>query len=324
MRVINHHVIHHHRVIHHLDRTRSLPALAILLLALLLASRPARAQLITFSKQDLTDFTAQNPFDRFPDGRPKVPDALLQQARELSSEEVWAVLDEEHHFRNQYADRFRILHADKPMVGRAFTVQFMPMRSDVDQVAESKAKDRGLPHLSNQFAIDMLQPGDVLVVDLFGKKVGGTIVGDNLFYYAMRATRSGGLVVDGSIRDLNGISQIDMPAYFRDVDPTPIDNVMLTGINIPIRIGGVTVMPGDLVVGDREGVYFIPPQFVKEVLDRADEIRIHDEWTKKKFDEGNFKSSDIYSSPKDPRLQQEYAAYLKKRLEEIRKQRTQF
>ena len=318
MRIIN------RCLIHHLDRARSLLALAVLLLALLLAPRPARAQLITFSKQDLTDFTAQNPFDRFPDGRPKVPDALLQQARELSSEEVWAVLDEEHHFRNQYADHFRILHADKPMVGRAFTVQFMPMRSDVDQVAESKAKDRGLPHLSNQFAIDMLQPGDVLVVDLFGKKVGGTIVGDNLFYYAMRATRSGGLVVDGSIRDLNGISQIDMPAYFRDVDPTPIDNVMLTGINIPIRIGGVTVMPGDLVVGDREGVYFIPPQFVKEVLDRADEIRIHDEWTKKKFDEGNFKSSDIYSSPKDPRLQQEYAAYLKKRLEEIRKQRTQF
>ena len=209
------------------------------------------------------------------------------------------------------------------MVGRAFTVQFMPMRSDVHHIAESKAKDRGIPGISNQFAIDMLQPGDVLVVDLFGKKVGGTIVGDNLFYYTKRATRSGGLVVDGSIRDLNGISQIDMPAYFRDVDPTPIDNVMLTGVNIPIRIGGVTVMPGDLVVGDREGVYFIPPQFVKEVLDRADEIRIHDEWTKRKFDEGKYKSSEIYSSPKDPRLQQEYAAYLKKRLEEIRKQRTQ-
>ena len=166
----------------------------------------------------------------------------------------------------------------------------------------------------------MLQPGDVLVVDLFGKKVGGTIVGDNLFYYTMKATHGGGLVVDGSIRDLNGISEIDMPAYFRDVDPTPIDNVMLTGINIPVRIGGVTVMPGDLVVGDREGVYFIPPQFVKEVLDRADEIRIHDEWTKKKFDEGKYKSSEIYGSPNDPKLKQEYQDYLKKRLEEIHKQ----
>jgi 4-hydroxy-4-methyl-2-oxoglutarate aldolase len=302
--------------------TRNITLLVLMLLPVgLLAPISLRAQLITFSKQDLSDYTAQNPFDRFPDGRPKVPDALLQQARELSSEEIWAILDQEHHFRNQYADGFRILHPDKPMVGRAFTVQFMPMRSDVDRIAEAKAKQRGLPPLMNQTAIDMLQPGDVLVVDLFGKKTGGTIVGDNLFHYTMRATHSGGLVVDGSIRDLNGISEIDMPAYFRDVDPTPIDNVMLTGINVPIRIGGVTVMPGDLVVGDREGIYFIPPQFVKEVLDRADEIRIHDEWTKKKFDEGKYKSSEIYSTPKDPKLKQEYEEYLKKRLEEIRKQR---
>jgi 4-hydroxy-4-methyl-2-oxoglutarate aldolase len=115
---------------------------------------------------------------------------------------------------------------------------------------------------------------------------------------------------------------MDMPAYFRSADPTPIDNVMLTGINVPIRIGGVTVMPGDLAVGDREGVYFIPPQYVKEVLDRADEIHIHDEWTRKKFDEGKYKSSEIYSTPADPRLKQEYQEYLKKRLEELQKQRS--
>jgi 4-hydroxy-4-methyl-2-oxoglutarate aldolase len=190
-----------------------------------------------------------------------------------------------------------------------------------DDIAKAKAKLHGLPSLSNQVAIDMLQPGDVLVVDLFGKKVNGTIVGDNLFYYVKKATGSGGLVVDGSVRDLNGISEINMPAYFRAVDPTPIGNAMLTGINVPIRIGNVTVMPGDLVVGDREGVYFIPPQLVNEVLDRADEIRIHDEWTKKKFDEGKYKSSEIYPTPKDPKLQQEYQEYLKKRLEEIRKLR---
>lgn len=285
-----------------------------------MAAGPAHSQLVTFSKQELVDYSAQNPFERFPDGRPKVPDNLLQQARELSSEEVWAVLQEKG-FNNQYADGFRILHPDKPMVGRAFTVQFMPLRPDLEHIANSKAKEHGRPHLTNQTAIDMLQPGDVLVVDIFGKKVGGTVVGDNLFFYVMTATKGGGLVVDGSIRDLNGISEIDMPAYFKDVDPTPIDNVMLTGINVPIRIGGVTVMPGDLVVGDREGVYFIPPQLVKDVVDRADEIRIHDEWTKKKFAEGKYKSSEIYSTPKDPKLLQEYQEYLKRRLQEIRSQR---
>lgn len=293
---------------------------ALIFCALAMAAAPGRSQLVTFSKQDMVDYSAQSPFERFPDGRPKVPDNLLQQARELSSEEVWEVLQDKG-FNNQYADGFRILHPDKPMVGRAFTVQFMPMRPDLEHIANSKAKEHGLPNLTNQTAIDMLQPGDVLVVDIFGKKVGGTIVGDNLFFYVMTATKGGGLVVDGSIRDLNGISEIDMPAYFKDVDPTPIDNVMLTGINVPIRIGGVTVMPGDLVVGDREGVYFIPPQFVKEVLDRADEIRIHDEWTKKKFAEGKYKSSEIYSTPKDPKLLQEYQEYLKRRLQEIRSQR---
>jgi 4-hydroxy-4-methyl-2-oxoglutarate aldolase len=292
--------------------------LGVCALALMLAS-PVRAQLLTFSKQDLVDYTAEDPFDRLPDGRPKVPDSLVERARELSSEEVWAVL-QERGFHNQYADGFQILHPGKPMAGRAFTVQFMPLRPDIENIAKAKAKEHGLSRLMNQTAIDMLQPGDVLVVDLFGKKVNGTIVGDNLFYYVYKATHAGGLVVDGSIRDLNGISEIDMPGYFRAVDPTPIGNVMLTGINVPVRIGGVTVMPGDLVVGDREGVYFIPPQFVKDVLDRADEIRIHDEWTKKKFDEGKYKSSEIYSTPTDPKLQREYQDYLKKRLEEIRKQ----
>jgi 4-hydroxy-4-methyl-2-oxoglutarate aldolase len=302
-------------------RVRAIVIRASMLFVLFSAQLGAFAQVFTLSKQDLADYTAKNPFGRLDDGRPKVPDDLMQRARGLSAEEIWSVLEDKA-FKNQYADGFQILRPEKMMVGRAFTVQFMPERSDVDDVAQAKAKERGLPRLMNQTAIDMLQPGDVLVVDLFGKKVNGTIVGDNLFFYVNQATHGGGLVVDGGVRDLDGISEIDMPAYFRSVDPTPIGNVMLTGINIPIRVGNVTVMPGDLVVGDREGVYFIPPQLVQEVLDRADETHIHDEWTKKKFAEGKYKSSEIYGSPKDPKLQQEYKEYLKRRLEELHKERS--
>jgi regulator of RNase E activity RraA len=280
----------------------------------------ARAQLFTLTKDQLIELTAQNPFDRFPDGRPKVPDALIERARGMSAEEVWAILaGPKSEYRNQYEDGFQILHPGKKLVGRAFTVQFMPVRQDINSVLNAQAKARGVERLNNQYAIDMLQPGDVLVVDLFGKADGGTIVGDNLFYYIMKTTRNGGLVVDGSIRDLEGISTMDMPAYFRHTHPSAIANVMLTGINIPVRIGNVTVMPGDLVLGDQEGVYFIPPQMVTKIVDNADEIHIHDEWTRKKFDEGKFKSSDIYGSPRDPSLQKEYQEYLKKRLEEIRK-----
>ena len=285
--------------------------------ATFVAPIPARAQLFQFTKQDLIDYTPQNPFERFPDGRPKIPEKLLKRAQDVSLEEIWRVLPEKG-FPNQFADGFLMTHPEKKIVGRVFTAQFMPSRPDVDKVAVAKAKAQGLPDLRNQTVIDMLQPGDVLVIDLFGKKVNGTAVGDNLFYYIYKTTHGAGLIVDGAIRDLDGISEIDMPALFRSTDPTPIGNVMLTGINVPVRIGNATVMPGDLAVGSKEGVYFIPPQLVQQVVDGADEIHIHDEWTKKKFDEGKYKSAEIYGSPKDPALKREYADYLKKRLAEIR------
>jgi 4-hydroxy-4-methyl-2-oxoglutarate aldolase len=279
------------------------------------------AQLFTLTKDQMIESTADNPFERFPDGRPKVPDAFIERARGLSSEEVFAILPGKG-FRNQFEGNFRILHPGKKLVGRAFTVQFMPARPDLDATINAKAKASGLDRMYNQVPIDMLQPGDVLVVDLFGRSEGGTIVGDNLFYYVMKATKGAGLVVDGAIRDLEGISGMDMPAYFRSVHPSAISNVMVSGINIPVRIGNATVMPGDLVFGDSEGVYFIPPALVQQVVENADIIHIHDEWTRMKFDEGKYKSSEIYGTPKDPALKQEYEDYLKKRLEELRKKYT--
>jgi regulator of RNase E activity RraA len=278
----------------------------------------SHAQLFTLTRDQMVEYTAQNPFERFPDGRPKVPDALIERARGLSSEEVFAILPGKG-FRNQYEDGFQILHPDKKLVGRAFTVQFMPLRPDLDGVINAKARAAGLVRMNNQAAIDMLQPGDVLVVDLFGQAEGGTIVGDNLFYYIMKATRGAGLVVDGAIRDLDGISPIAMPAYFRRTHPSFLTNVIISGINVPVRIGRATVMPGDLVLGDSEGVYFIPPALLEQVVDNADEIHIHDEWTRMKFDEGKYKSSEIYSTPKDPALKKEYDEYLAKRLAEIRR-----
>src|SRR6478736_2626432 len=116
----------------------------ILFIMTLLTSTCAYSQLYTFSKQELIDYTAKSPFDRLADGRPKVPDAMIERARELSSEEVWAGLPEKG-FRNQYADGFQVLHPGKTMVGRAFTVQFMPLRADVSEISNNKAKQSGLP-----------------------------------------------------------------------------------------------------------------------------------------------------------------------------------
>src|SRR3954467_2257996 len=146
-------------------RTRIAVAIAVIALGIPAVSH---AQLFTLTKEQMIELTAQNPFDRFPDGRPKVPDGLIERTRGLSAEEVFAVLPGKN-FRNQFADGFQVLHPEKKLVGRAFTVQFMPLRPDLDSVVSARAQAAGLSRMNNQTAIDMLQPGDVLVVDLFGQ-----------------------------------------------------------------------------------------------------------------------------------------------------------
>ena len=284
------------------------------LAVLILVAVSVRAQVFTLSRDQMLKYTAGNPYDRFQDGRPKVPDELLEKVKGLSLEEVWSVLPGKG-YKHQFAGNgWQIMHPDMKLVGRAVTLQFMPARPDVQKPSDPNTNSSG-PHIAqHQLFIDKLQPGDVAVVDLFGTIEGGTIVGDNLATAIWNATK-GGLVVDGALRDMEGIFPIGMPIYYRGAHPTPIDysSVMVTGVNVPVKIGEATVMPGDIVFGDREGLYFIPPEFVKEIVDRAETTHIHDEWTKMKLDTGKYKSSDIYPTPHDPALKKEYEEYLKQK-----------
>jgi regulator of RNase E activity RraA len=282
------------------------------------AAAVAPAQVFTLSKEQLTKYTEKWQGDRFPDGRPKVDDKLLQKMDGVSAEEIWGVLPGEG-YPNQYEGDFKILHPEKKLIGRAVTVQFMPARPDMKGPNDADAKSKGVINTGNQRVIDMLQDGDVLVADIFGKIEGGTLVGDNLATYIYAVTHKG-FVVDGAIRDLDSLVDIPMGAYFRGVHPTPISQqLMITGINVPVRIGNATVLPGDVVYGDREGIYFVPPHLVQKVLTKADELHIHDEWTQEKFvhETSKYKSSEIYGTPVDPKLKAEYQAYLKKKLEEL-------
>lgn len=273
---------------------------------------PLFGQYFKIGKEQLLELTKGNPFERFEDGRPKVPDAMLEKVRGLTVEEVWSVLPGAR-YNNQYADGWRILHPEKKLVGRAVTAMFMPGRPDLTSIVTGDLNKRGITWAAHQWVIDQLQPGDVMVVDLFGKRVGGTVVGDNLAMAIKSATVNGGLVVDGSIRDLEGIFAIDMGVYFRHAHPSAINDVVLMGYNTPVRIGESTVLPGDVVFGDRSGIYFIPPEFVQKIVDRAEETHIHDEWTKDKFQSGRYKSSDLYPRPKDQKMRDEYDAYKKSR-----------
>ena len=135
----------------------------------------ASGQLYPFSREQRTAFTREWKGERFEDGRPRVPDSILERARGLSAEEVFAILPGKG-YPNQYEDGFQILHPGKKLVGRAFTVQFMPLRPDLQDIVQANAKARGLIRMDHQTAIDMLQPGDVLVVDMFNNS---NVVGDN-------------------------------------------------------------------------------------------------------------------------------------------------
>lgn len=282
-------------------------------LATLMVPLSVSGQMHTLTRDQMLKYTANNPYERFPDGRPMVPDSVLEKFKAMSAEEILPIV--RSGYANQYVDGFRILSPGKTMVGRAMTLQLMPSRPDISDVDQKEwaAKTPGQPRLSHQTALDMLQKGDVFVADAFGNLDAGGIVGDNLAYYIWKTTGVG-FVIDGAIRDLQGIATFGMMGYYRGAVPPAINNVMVAGINVPVRIGHATVLPGDVVFGDREGVYFIPPHLAKEIVDQAEITHIHDEWTKKKFDEGKYKSTDIYGSPRDPALIKEYEEYLKQRL----------
>jgi 4-hydroxy-4-methyl-2-oxoglutarate aldolase len=286
---------------------------ALIASTLLLTAAPALAQVQSLTPADMARFTPQNPYDRFPDGRPKVPDALVETIREmgLEVEEAWGLLRQKG-YTNQYEANWKVLLPEKRLVGRAFTVQFMPTRPNVAEAAQKLAEEKGIGRLRNQTAIDLLQSGDVAVVDLFGKVEGGTFVGDKLAYYVNKTTGTG-LVVDGALFYLSRIQKTGMPAYYRGTHPGSLTNVMLSGINVPVRIVDAIVMPGDIVLGDRDGILFIPPQLVEEVIESARTQRLRDAWVKSKFDTGKYKSGEIYGRPTDPALLKEFEEFVKQK-----------
>ncbi len=282
----------------------------------------AHAQVFSWTKEEMVEYTKAWTGDRFADGRPRVPDSWLKRAKDMSSEEVIVPGGRGGGPPNiagyaQFDGDFKVLHPELKMAGRVVTAMYMPARPDIDTIMLGKFREKGIV-LNNQWPMDQLQPGDVLVIDMYGKVEGGGIVGDNLYYYIMKATNGGGLVINGSLRDMEGISEIKMPGYVRSVTPTWFGGSTLYGYNVPVRIGNAVVMPGDLAIGDREGVSFVPPSLAESMLDKADETHIHDEWTKMKFDQGKYKSMEIYPSPRGDDTRKEYQEFLKKKLDELK------
>ena len=260
--------------------------------ALVLALAPsAHSQLGLFSKEQRVAITPDWTGERFADGRPKVPASILERMKLVTAEEAWGVLNEAG-FKLQFEGGWKEINAGAPgrrLVGRVVTAVFVPQRPDLNSAVNKAAAAEGrVGRGQNSWVIDTLQPGDVLVVDLFGKIDKGTFIGDNLGT-SIFAKSGTGVVVNGSVRDVSGILEISgFHGFVRDFHPTALADVTLAGINVPIRIGGVTVVPGDVVLSDPEGLTFIPPHLAQKVVESSEDVRLRDEWGHQMLREGKY------------------------------------
>ena len=251
----------------------------LLFLILLGAAFQVQAQQIP--KEELLFMTPDWKGERFKDGRPKVPDALIKRMKLVTHEEAWAVMKGEG-YKYQYAEGWQIINPDSVLVGRALTATFMPGRPDLHRVTDEKGhKKDGRVKSQNAWPIDMLVKGDVYVVDQFGAHLDGPTIGDNLGN-SIYAKTGNGIVYEGALRDIAGLKELgSFTSFYRSYHPSHHNpqgdlNTTLVGINRPTRIGGVMVLPGDIVLGRDGGVSFIPPHLVEKVVKTSEVVRLRD------------------------------------------------
>jgi regulator of RNase E activity RraA len=253
---------------------------------------PAKLQAQTIPKEELIFLTSEWKGDRFPDGRPKIPDALIEQAKEVNIDDVWTILEGEG-YHCQFEGGWKMIHPDKPIVGRAVTAMFMPARPDIEQHMKERGAERGFKGNSNSWPIQQLTKGDVYVADGFGKISEGTLIGSNLGN-AIFARTGTGVVFDAAARDVDGLEEIaGFNAFVRDWNPSYLKNVMLTGLNTPIHIGRAIVLPGDLVLTAKEGVVFIPAHLAEKVVKIAAFIIVKDQFGFEMLKSGRYTPGEI-------------------------------
>jgi regulator of RNase E activity RraA len=247
-----------------------------------------------FPSSELIYLTSQWKGERFEDGRPKIPDAIIERAKKIGIEEAWQVLYNEG-YKNQFEGNWKMVHDNVPVVGRVVTARYSPSRPDIEALIKERGKNEGRTGNTNAWPIQVLQKGDVYVAEAFGKIAQGTLIGDNLGASIFNKTGNG-VIFDGAARDLSGLAQIKgFNAYVRDFHPSFLEEVVLIGLNSPIRIGAAVVLPGDLVLSEREGVLFIPAHMAEKVVATAEFIAVRDRFSKDVLKAGTFTAGQIDS-----------------------------
>lgn len=262
--------------------------------ALLLSFSLSNAQSISPSPDQIKAYTSLWKGERFPDGRPKVSDAILARLKNISMEEAWGVLRNKG-YHNQFEGDWQLIHTDSAMTGRVVTAQYMPLRPDFQDLVKEIGKKDGRTQAggTNSWPIDVLKDGDVYVADGYGKIADGTLIGDNLGN-SIYAKSKRGVIFYGSVRDVEGLSKITgFNAWTKGNDPSYIQQMMLSNINTPIRIGRATVLPGDVVLAKKYGTVFIPAHLVEELVLTSEVTALRDEFGHLRLREGKYTPGEV-------------------------------
>jgi len=263
----------------------------------------------TISKNELVFLTSAWKGERFEDGRPKISDSLLQRAKHIMIDDAWTVLRNEGYL-NQFEGGWKTVN-DTPMTGRAFTAMYMPSRPDVEKNIKERGAKEGRKGNTNSWPIDKLSKGDLYVADAFGKISGGPIMGATLAN-SIYSKSGNGVVFDGASRDLQEIKNIKgFNAYVRDFHPSFTEEMVLMGLNTPIRIGNVMVLPGDLVIATREGVLFVPAHMAEQVVSTSEFVIRKDQFGFEMVRNGKYSTGEIDSQWNDE-IKTEFLKWLEK------------
>jgi regulator of RNase E activity RraA len=253
-------------------------------------------QRVGSSPEYIKALTSEWKGERFTDGRPKVADAILVRLKNISMEEAWGVLRNKG-YNNQYEGDWQILLPDSAMTGRVVTAQYIPLRPDLQNYVkeQGKAEGRAQKGGTNSWPIDILTTGDVYVADSYGKIADGTLIGDNLGN-SIYAKSQRGVIFFGSVRDVEGLSEIKgFNMWVKGSDPSYINQMMLTSINAPIRVGRATVLPGDVVLAKKHGVIFIPAHLVEQLVLTSEVTALRDQFGHQRLREKKYLAGEIDS-----------------------------
>ncbi len=270
--------------------------LMLLLASFVFACFLSYAQHVGSSPEYIKALTPEWKGERFDDGRPKVPDAILERLKKISLEEAWGVLRNKG-FLNQFEGDWTIINPNEAMTGRVVTAQYMPLRPDLEKQVKEQGKTEGRAQKggTNSWPIDILTTGDVYVADGYGKIADGTLIGDNLGN-SIYAKSQRGVIFYGSVRDQEGLSEIKgFNGWIKGADPSFISQMMLTSINAPIRVGRATVLPGDVVLAKKYGVIFIPAYLVEDLVLTSEVTALRDQFGHQRLREKKYLAGQIDS-----------------------------